>query len=106
MWLMLQHSQPDDFVIATGESHTVREFAQLAFEHVGLDWADYVKIDPRYYRPAEVDYLLGDPSKSKRELEWLPRTTFRDLVTLMVDADVRLLDDERSGRLVVVQGGR
>jgi GDPmannose 4,6-dehydratase len=106
MWLMLQHSQPDDFVIATGESHTVREFAQLAFDHVGFDWADYVEIDPRYYRPAEVDYLLGDPTKAKRELEWRPRTTLRDLVRLMVDADVRLLDDQRSGRRVLTRAGQ
>jgi GDPmannose 4,6-dehydratase len=100
MWMMLQHHEPDDFVIATGESHTVREFAELAFARVGLDPDRYVEVDPRYYRPAEVDHLRGDPSKARRVLGWRPRTTFRELVELMVDADIALLDDERSGRLV------
>jgi GDPmannose 4,6-dehydratase len=98
MWRMLQHDRPDDFVIATGEAHTVREFARLAFAHVGLDWRDYVEVDPRYYRPAEVDYLLGDPSKARQELGWAPRTTFRELVALMVDADVALLKRDGSVR--------
>ena len=100
MWLMLQHDRPDDFVVATGEAHTVREFVQLAFDRVGLDWERHVEIDPRYFRPAEVDYLLGDPSKAKEHLEWSPRTSFPDLVGLMVDADMRLLEDELAGRLV------
>src|ERR671917_735801 len=100
MWMMLQHHEPDDFVIATGESHTVREFAELAFARVGLDPDRYIEVDPRYYRPAEVDHLRGDPSKARRVLGWRPRTTFRELVELMVDADIALLDDERSGRLV------
>jgi GDPmannose 4,6-dehydratase len=90
-------------VIATGESHTVREFCELAFRHAGLgDWEDYVEVDPRYYRPAEVEHLLGDPSKAERELGWKPSTTFEDLARLMVDADIKLLQDEREGRLVRV----
>jgi GDPmannose 4,6-dehydratase len=100
MWMMLQHDEPDDFVIATGESHTVREFAQLAFARVGLDWEQFVEIDPRYYRPAEVDYLKLDSAKARRVLGWAPRTPFAELVALMVDADVELLADELSGRLV------
>ncbi|CAN5228494.1 GDP-mannose 4,6-dehydratase [soil metagenome] len=100
MWLMLQHETPDDFVIASGEAHSVREFAQRAFEHAGLDSERHVKIDPRYYRPAEVDHLMGDPSKALRVLGWKPRTGFEELIELMVDADIQLLDDELSGRLV------
>ena len=89
MWLMLQQEKPDDYVIATGESHSVREFVDLAFELVGLDWHDYVRFDPRYIRPAEVDHLLGDPSKAICELNWRPRTTFRQLVLTMLEADMR-----------------
>jgi GDPmannose 4,6-dehydratase len=100
MWRILQHDEPDDFVIATGEAHTVREFAQLAFGRVGLDWEQFVEIDPRYYRPAEVDYLKLDSAKARRVLGWEPRTPFAELVALMVDADVVLLADELSGRLV------
>jgi GDPmannose 4,6-dehydratase len=100
MWLMLQQDTPDDFVIATGEGHTVREFAQVAFDHAGLDWEQYVEVDPKYYRPAEVDDLAGDPSKAKRVLGWEPRTGFEELVRLMVEADVKLLEDELAGRLV------
>ncbi|MFH1590453.1 MAG: GDP-mannose 4,6-dehydratase [archaeon] len=88
MWLMLQLDEPDDFVIATGETHTVREFLDEAFSYVGLDWKDYVQIDPRYYRPAEVDLLLGDAAKSKKFLKWEPRVTFKELVRIMVDADM------------------
>ena len=91
MWRMLQADQPDDFVIATGEAHTVREFCELAFSHVGLDWEKYVEVDPRYFRPAEVDYLLGDPSKANRVLGWKPALSFPELVKLMVDEDVRRL---------------
>jgi GDPmannose 4,6-dehydratase len=87
MWLMLQQDNPDDFVIATGETHSVKEFVEEAFSHVGLDWKDYVKIDPRYYRPAEVDLLVGDASKAKKALGWAPRVKFKDLVRIMVDAD-------------------
>ncbi len=100
MWLMLQQDTPDDYVVATGESHTVREFAELAFEHAGLDWAEYVEVDPGYYRPSEVDHLRGDPSKAARALGWKPRTSLPELVALMVDADIQLLDDELSGRRV------
>ena len=100
MWMMLQHREPDDFVVATGESHSVREFAEAAFARAGLDAERYIEVDPRYLRPAEVDHLRGDPSKAARILGWRPRTTFRQLVDLMVDADIALLDDELSGRLV------
>jgi GDPmannose 4,6-dehydratase len=100
MWLMLQHDEPVDLVIATGESHTVREFAQLAFAQVGLEWERYVEIDPRYYRPSEVDSLRGDAGKAKKILGWQPRTSFEELVRIMVEGDVQLLDDELSGRLV------
>ncbi len=95
MWLMLQQDVPDDYVIATGETHSVREFCQIAFEHVGLRWEDYVTIDEKFMRPAEVDLLIGDASKAEAELGWKPRTTFEELVTMMVDADLALL----SGRL-------
>ncbi len=88
MWRMLQTTEPDDFVIATGEAHTVREFCELAFSHVGLDWEQYVKVDPRYFRPAEVDYLLGDPSKAERVLGWKRKLSFPELVRLMVDEDL------------------
>ena len=88
MWRMLQTTEPDDFVIATGEAHTVREFCELAFSHVGLDWEKFVKVDPRYFRPAEVDYLLGDPSKAERVLGWKPQLSFPELVRLMVDEDL------------------
>ena len=100
MWLMLQQEAPDDFVIASGEAHTVREFAQKAFAYADLDWEQYVEIDPNYYRPAEVDYLMGDPSKAERVFGWRARTSFEELVKLMIDADVQLLEDELSGRLV------
>ncbi len=99
MWLMLQQDEPEDFVIATGETHSVREFVSEAFAHAGLDWEEYVKTDPRYYRPAEVDLLIGDASKARKILGWQPQTTFHDLVGLMVDADIALLDDELNGRL-------
>jgi GDPmannose 4,6-dehydratase len=100
MWLMLQHDEPLDLVIATAESHTVREFAELAFAHVDLEWERYVELDPRYYRPSEVDSLRGDARQAKEILGWQPRTSFEDLVRIMVDGDVQLLDDELSGRLV------
>lgn len=88
MWLMLQQSQPDDFVIATGQNHTVQEFIEAAFSYKGLDWRKYVEIDPFYYRPAEVDRLLGDASKAKRVLGWEAKVKFQELVKIMVDADV------------------
>ena len=91
MWRMLQQDEPDDFVIATGETHTVRELAEVAFDHVGLNWEKYTEVDPTYYRPAEVDMLLGDPGKAKRVLDWEPKTKFAELVRLMVDEDLELL---------------
>ncbi len=99
---MLQQHKPDDFVIATGECHTVRDFLDLAFGHLGLDWHDHVEIDPRYFRPSEVDELRGDASKARRELGWTPTVRFPELVGLMVDADIQLLEDELAGRLVGV----
>jgi GDPmannose 4,6-dehydratase len=88
MWQMLQQDEPADYVVASGETHSVREFAELAFGHVGLDWEQYVKTDPQFLRPAEVDQLVGDSSKAKKELGWEPKHSFRDLVAMMVDADV------------------
>lgn len=90
MWMMLQHEHPDDYVIATGETHTVREFLEEAFGLIGRRYEDYVVIDPKYFRPAEVDLLLGDPSKAKKELGWAPKTTFKQLVKIMVEADLAL----------------
>jgi GDPmannose 4,6-dehydratase len=88
MWLMLQQDTPDDYVIATGETYSVREFLQESFSYVGLNWQDYVKVDPKYFRPAEVDLLLGNPSKAKKVLGWKPRVSFKELVRMMVDADL------------------
>ena len=101
MWLMLQQDRPDDYVVATGETHSIREFLDLAFGHVGLSWEKHVEIDRRYYRPAEVDLLMGDASKARRQLGWEPKTKFPDLVKLMVEADVKLLRDHREGRIKV-----
>jgi GDPmannose 4,6-dehydratase len=98
MWLMLQQDQPDDYVIATNETHSVREFLEAAFAHAGLDWRKYVEIDANYYRPTEVDLLIGDYSKAKKKLGWEPKTRFVDLVKLMVDADVQRLKDHQSGK--------
>ena len=89
MWLMLQQPAPDDYVIATGETHSVREFLEEAFGIVGLDWQKYVEIDPKYFRPAEVDLLIGDPSKAKEKLDWEPKVKFKDLVKMMVEADIK-----------------
>ena len=100
MWMMLQQDEPHDFVVATGESHTPQEFAELAFDRVGLDWERHVEVDPNYFRPAEVDDLRGDASKAKTILGWEAKTKFHELVGLMVDADVQLLEDELAGRLV------
>jgi GDPmannose 4,6-dehydratase len=95
MWLMLQQPKGDDYVVATGEAHTVRELCERAFGHVGLDYREFVEIDPRYFRPTEVDYLLGDPSKATRQLGWKPRTSFAELVRLMMDADMDLAAREQ-----------
>jgi GDPmannose 4,6-dehydratase len=94
MWRILQHGEGNDFVLATGETHTVREFAEAAFSHVDLDWKEFVKHDPRYVRPAEVDLLMGDASKAKKILGWEPKVRFHELVRIMVDADMKLLSRE------------
>jgi len=95
MWLMLQQDRPDDYVVATGETHSVRELLEEAFRRVGLDWEKHVEIDPRYYRPAEVDVLLGDAAKARERLGWAPRVTFRELVKRMVEADAEIAREER-----------
>lgn len=96
MWMMLQQDQPDDYVVATGETHSVREFLEIAFSHVGLRYEDYVVIDPRFIRPAEVDLLLGNPAKAHARLGWKPEVSFEQLVTMMVDADM----DRQMGKTV------
>src|SRR5688572_26009477 len=96
MWMMLQQPQPDDYVIATGETHSVREFLDEVFGILDLDWKQYVEVDPRYFRPAEVDLLLGDASKAKRELGWQPKVTFKGLAKMMVDADMKIARRERA----------
>ena len=95
MWKMLQHSEPDDFVVATGEAHSVREFLEAAFIHVGLDFKKYVEIDQRYFRPTEVDHLLGDPSKAAEKLSWKPKVSFQGLVAMMVDHDMEQAEREK-----------
>ena len=92
MWLMLQQPEPDDYVIATGETHSVREFLETAFGYVNLRWEDYVAIDPRYFRPTEVELLIGDASKAKQKLGWTPKVSFAELVKIMVDADLRAIN--------------
>ena len=101
MWLILQQDKPDDYVIATNETHSIREFLDLAFGHAGLDWKKYVEIDSAYFRPTEVDLLIGDYSKAKAKLGWEPKTKFADLVRLMVDADIELLKAHQEGRVKV-----
>ena len=95
MWLMLQQDTPSDYVIATGETHSVQEFCELAFSHVDLNWQDHVKQDKKFMRPAEVDLLIGDPAKAKAELNWKPKTTFPELVTTMVDSDLELVAQQQ-----------
>mgnify|MGYP001462009079 FL=1 len=97
MWLMLQEDSPDDYVICTGETHSVREFCQVAFEHLGLTYEDHVEVDEKFFRPAEVDLLVGDYSKASSKLQWAPKTTFEELVTMMVDADMALLEGRLKG---------
>ena len=99
MWLMLQQPEGDDYVVATNETHTIRECLDVAFARLDLDWKQYVEIDPRYYRPAEVDLLIGDYSKAKKKLGWEPKTTFKGLIELMADADLQLLMDQMSGKV-------
>jgi len=94
MWLMLQQDEPDDYVVATGETHSVREFLDEVFGHLDLDWKDYVEQDPRYFRPAEVDLLLGDATKARTKLGWAPQVTFKDLARMMTDADLKLAQQE------------
>jgi GDPmannose 4,6-dehydratase len=96
MWLMLQQDRPDDYVLATNETHSVREFAELAFERAGLDWKEFVKHDQRYERPAEVDLLIGDGTKAKKLLNWEPQVRFAELVRIMVDADLALIESEHA----------
>ena len=97
MWQMLQRDQPEDFVIGTGESHSVRDFLEEAFGYLNIDWQDYVKINPQYFRPTEVDFLQADPSKARRVLDWEPRVLFKDLVRIMVDADLELIGLQSPG---------
>ncbi len=92
MWMMLQKNQPEDYVISTGKSHSVREFLEEAFSYVGLNWEEYVVIDPKYYRPSEVNFLLGDSSKAYADLKWQPKTTMKELCKLMVDSDLAALE--------------
>jgi GDPmannose 4,6-dehydratase len=113
MWLMLQQDEPDDYVIATGENHSVREFLDEVFDYLDLDWQKYVEIDQRYYRPTEVDVLLGDPSKAKNVLNWEPKVRFKELARIMTDADMKLaeqekvwLDHENNSRQVGISGIR
>jgi len=96
MWLMLQQDSPDDYVVATGESHSVREFVQEVFSYLDLDWQKYVGIDARYFRPTEVEYLQGDASKAKRALKWKPKVTFKELAKMMTDADMKIARDEKT----------
>jgi len=109
MWRMLQEDQADDFVVATGESHSVKEFVEAAFGHAGLDWKEFVELDPRYLRPTEVDFLLGDASKAEKQLGWKPRVKFDELVRMMVDADLELARQEatliNAGHLVPARSG-
>jgi GDPmannose 4,6-dehydratase len=99
MWRMLQVGEPEDFVIATGETHSVREFLETAFSYAGLDWEEHVEVDPRYFRPSEVDALLGDASKAREKLGWEPTVGFEELVRIMVDADTAELEDQLAGKV-------
>jgi GDPmannose 4,6-dehydratase len=103
MWLMLQQERSDDFVVGTGEAHTVREFVELAFAHAGLDWKKHVEVDTRYFRPAEVDYLCADASKARRVLGWEPTVTFTELARIMVEADIQAVDSRLKGGAEVLR---
>jgi GDPmannose 4,6-dehydratase len=103
MWLMLQQDAPDDYVIGTGHAHSVREFAQLAFQAVDLDWREYVEVDPRYFRPAEVDYLMADASKARRVLGWEPSVSFEHLVRMMVESDLAELERSLNGGVAALR---
>ena len=95
MWLMLQQDKPDDYVVATGETYSVREFLDEVFGHLDLDWQKYVEIDPRYYRPTEVELLLGDAGKAKKQLNWTPKVSFKQLAQMMTDADMKIAENEK-----------
>jgi GDPmannose 4,6-dehydratase len=94
MWLMLQQDDADDYVVGTGETHSVRELCEVAFGHLDMDWERYVVVDPKFYRPADVELLVSDPSKARTKLGWQPEVDFRRLIQVMVDADIRLLREE------------
>jgi len=94
MWLMLQRDKPEDYVVSTNETHSVREFCEVAFSHVGLNYQDHVEVDSKFYRPAEVDLLIGDATKATTDLGWKPDVTFNELVHIMVDADMKLVESE------------
>lgn len=95
MWLMMQYEQPDDWVLSTGETHTVKEFVEIAFSAANLEWSDYVKTDEKFYRPNEVNYLLGDSTKAKTKLNWNPKVSFNELVQMMVESDIKLAEQEK-----------
>ena len=108
IWRMLQRDEPEDFLLATGETHSVREFVERTFSEVGLDWRRDVEVDPQYYRPTEIDHLEGDSSKARKKIGWAPLTKFRDLVKIVVEADVQLLEDKLSGQIerrMAMRGG-
>ncbi|HNR65017.1 MAG TPA: GDP-mannose 4,6-dehydratase [Atribacterota bacterium] len=107
MWMMLQQDKPDDYVIGTGETHSVKDFLEEVFKYVGLDWKEYVEIDPRYFRPTEVELLLADASKARRVLGWEPRISFKELVKIMVDSDLELtgLDSPGEGKKILKEKG-
>jgi len=98
MWMILQQSEPDDYVLATGQTHSVRDLLQVAFDAAGLDWRDYVEVDPRFIRPAEVDYLCGDASKAREKLGWAPEVSFEELIRMMVESDIELVQRSMNGR--------
>ena len=104
---MLQKERPEDYVIGTGETHSVKEFLEEVFNYTGLDWQKYVEIDPRYFRPTEVEFLLADSSKARKELNWSPKITFKELVKIMVDSDMELirLDSPGEGKKILKQKG-
>ena len=108
MWMMLQQDEPEDFVIATGEAHSVRDFVEAAFSRLNLDWERYVEIDPKYFRPTEADHLQGDSGKAREKLGWQPRVSFDALVGMMVDHDLEMARQEKtlkdSGHLVIPRG--
>jgi len=105
MWLMLQQDNPEDLVIATGTNHSVKDFLDEAFGYAGLDWHEHVEIDPKYFRPTEVDLLVGNAEKAKRKLGWFPKTNFKQLVRLMVDADQEILQLELAGKAESIYQG-